>query len=102
MKSFFIAPPVGDGFAQADAGLPDTLWQTAGLKPGDVVTPYAFGWALPPAHVRESAFRSVEGVAQSSEQKVGLSRVRPDPAPCVLRVVERSQLAAGDGFRQRE
>lgn len=44
----------------------------------------------------------VLGVRQSSEQKVGLSRVRPDLAPCVFRVVERSQLAAGDGFRQRE
>jgi hypothetical protein len=45
---------------------------------------------------------AVNGVRQSSEQKVGLSRVRPDLAPRVLRVVERSQLAAGDGFRQRK
>jgi RNA polymerase sigma-70 factor (ECF subfamily) len=42
------------------------------------------------------------GVRQSSEQKVGLSHTRRFLAACLLRIVQRSQLASGDGLRQRE
>jgi Protein of unknown function (DUF4238) len=48
------------------------------------------------------ANRVIDGVRQSLEQKVGLSRVRPSLATRVLRVVQRPQLAAGNGLRQRE
>ena len=42
------------------------------------------------------------GVRQSSEQKVGLSHTRLFLAARLLRIVQRPQLASGDGLRQRE
>ena len=46
--------------------------------------------------------RPGDGVRQSLEQKVGLSRVRPSHTARLLWIVQRSQLALGDGIRQRE
>ena len=44
----------------------------------------------------------VDGVRQSLEQKVGLSRARTSVTTRLFRIVRRSQLASGNGLRQRE